>query len=525
MYTSIKHNNYYKTIEQGIKRGRKVMDQTISMMPAANRRRPLVKDNVSVTLFFADVIAMSLSFIFAFFSAQTIKEWLQPDVYDKPLYEYAHISDLFFLWFCPVVLFLFFSRGHYTKRVPWWSQVQSVLSICIRILFLDLFTRLALDMSFSRSLIALSWVYAFFFILGGRQIVYQIARKKGIWRIPSIVIGDNETVTNMLYAFATDHYTGYDIKTVCLRDREKDKFSVDAIPMKYANIEINRDPIDIRKYVSEHIDNFFIISMETFRGDDRDKLIGILTELNALYAIVPPTSRISTFDMEPNYFFGYDIMLLNAKKATLSPAGRFIKRTMDIVIASTALLLLLPFMIATAIMLKVEGQGGSIFYGGKRIGRNGKKFSCWKFRSMEPDSDHLLHELLEKDPEAKKEWETYRKLKGPDPRVTTKTARIIRKTSIDELPQLWNVIKGDMSLVGPRPILDDEVELFGESINQYMQLRPGITGLWQVSGRNDTSFQRRVYWDSWYARNWSFWGDLVIMIKTLRVVTGGSGAY
>lgn len=108
---------------------------------------------------------------------------------------------------------------------------------------------------------------------------------------------------------------------------------------------------------------------------------------------------------------------------------------------------------------------------------------------------------------------------------TTKTAAIIRKASIDELPQLWNVLVGDMSLVGPRPILDNEKELFGDTINEYMRVRPGITGLWQVSGRNNVSFQRRIYWDGWYVRNWSLWGDCVILIKTLNVVFGRSGAY
>jgi lipopolysaccharide/colanic/teichoic acid biosynthesis glycosyltransferase len=144
---------------------------------------------------------------------------------------------------------------------------------------------------------------------------------------------------------------------------------------------------------------------------------------------------------------------------------------------------------------------------------------------MEPNSDHLLHELLERDPQAKADWETYRKLKQPDPRITTRTARIIRKTSIDELPQIWNVLVGNMSLVGPRPILEDEAQLFGDTLNHYFRVRPGITGLWQVSGRNDTSFQRRVYWDGWYVRNWSLWGDIVILFKTLSVVFGRRGAF
>jgi lipopolysaccharide/colanic/teichoic acid biosynthesis glycosyltransferase len=143
---------------------------------------------------------------------------------------------------------------------------------------------------------------------------------------------------------------------------------------------------------------------------------------------------------------------------------------------------------------------------------------------MEPDSDQLLEKLLAEDPAAREEWERYRKLKN-DPRVTTRTARLIRKASIDELPQLWNVLVGDMSLVGPRPILENEVAYFGESLNEYLQVRPGITGLWQVSGRNETSFERRVYWDSWYVRNWSIWGDIVILLKTLSVVVTGRGAY
>lgn len=490
-----------------------------------SKKRPLVKETVSLTLFFADVIAMSISFVLAFYTAIVFKEWFDPGTYNRSLYDYAHLHDLFFIWMCPIVLFLFYTKGHYTQRVPWWSQVQSVLSVCLIALIIDGFTRFALDMSFSRLMIALSWIYVFFLTIIVRQIVFRIARNKGLWRIPTIVIGDIETVTNMLYAFSTDQYTGYQIETVSLRDRKDKEFSLDAIPMKYKNIHVIRKKINYPKYISENLDHFFVISLETFRGEERDNLINALTELGALYAIVPPISRISMLDMEPRYFFGYDIMLLHAKKASLSLLGRFIKRTMDITLASIALILFSPIMIIVAMMLKVEGQGGGLFYGGKRIGRYGKKFKCWKFQSMEPNSDHLLYELLEKDPEAKKEWEIYRKLKQPDPRVKTKTARIIRKTSIDELPQLWNVIKGDMSLVGPRPILQEEIELFGDQIEAYYKLRPGITGLWQVSGRNDTSFQRRIYWDAWYARNWSVWGDIVIMIKTLKVILGDDSAY
>ncbi len=496
------------------------------MSPIAEKKekkRTLVKKRVSSTLIFSDIISMILSFVFAVFTALFLKDLILPEIYNKPLSDYSAIQDLFFVWMCPIVLYIFFSKGHYTQRVPWWSQVQNILSICLIAFIMDGFIRFALDMSFSRLLIGFSWVYVFFLTLIGRQIVYAVSRGKGIWRISTVIIGDIDTVTDSLFAFSADKYTGYDIRTVILDDNKDLNFN--STPSQYGSIEVIKGQIDYQSYIEENIDSFFVISLENFRGEERDKLINTLTDLKALYAIVPPVSRVSLFEMEPRYFFGYDIMLLHAKTSILSPTGRLIKRLMDISASAIALLLLSPIMLTVMACLKLEGQGGSCFYGGYRIGRNGKKFKCWKFQSMEPNSDHLLHELLERDPQAKADWEEFRKLKQPDPRVTTKTARIIRKTSIDELPQLWNVLIGDMSLVGPRPILDDEVELFGETINLYYKVSPGITGLWQVSGRSDASFDRRVYWDGWYVRNWSLWGDIVILIKTLRVVLYGSGAY
>jgi undecaprenyl-phosphate galactose phosphotransferase len=204
--------------------------------------------------------------------------------------------------------------------------------------------------------------------------------------------------------------------------------------------------------------------------------------------------------------------------------SRAIKRLMDISISGMALAALSPVFFAVVAMLKIEGQSGSPFYGGKRIGRNGKLFHCWKFRSMEPNSDHLLHEYLDKNPAAKTDWDKYRKLPN-DPRITTRTAGFIRKASIDELPQLWNIFVGDMSLVGPRPILEDEVSYFDEeTLKEYLSIRPGLTGLWQVSGRNKTSFKRRIHWDSWYVRNWSLFGDIVILIKTPLVLLTRKGA-
>jgi undecaprenyl-phosphate galactose phosphotransferase len=171
----------------------------------------------------------------------------------------------------------------------------------------------------------------------------------------------------------------------------------------------------------------------------------------------------------------------------------------------------------------VKRDGGPAFFGHTRIGQNGQPFKCYKFRSMVVNSQEVLAELLASSSDARAEWERDFKLKD-DPRVS-RIGDILRKTSLDELPQLWNVIKGEMSLVGPRPVVKAELERYGEDVSYYLEAKPGVTGLWQVSGRNDVDYETRVYLDAWYVKNWSLWTDISILFKTVGVVLGRDGAY
>jgi Undecaprenyl-phosphate galactose phosphotransferase WbaP len=166
---------------------------------------------------------------------------------------------------------------------------------------------------------------------------------------------------------------------------------------------------------------------------------------------------------------------------------------------------------------------GPIVYSQKRLGRGNKPFKVYKFRSMVKNADEVLKEHLAAYPELRREWEETHKLKD-DPRVT-RVGRFIRRYSLDELPQLWNVLKGDMSLVGPRPIVDAEVARYDDAFGLYCLVRPGMTGYWQVSGRSNTSYERRVELDSFYIRNWSIWLDITILMGTVGVVVYGDGAY
>lgn len=181
-----------------------------------------------------------------------------------------------------------------------------------------------------------------------------------------------------------------------------------------------------------------------------------------------------------------------------------------------------PTLVLLSIWVRLDSKG-PIFFNAKRIGRDGKEFTCYKFRSMHMDADKLLKDYLDKNLEAKAEWDEFQKLKDYDPRVT-KAGKIMRKLSLDELPQIFNVLKGEMSLVGPRPYLPREIEKMGTYYAIIIKTVPGITGFWQVNGRSDVSFAGRLKMDDWYIRNWSVWIDIVLLFKTIKVVFFGKGA-
>jgi lipopolysaccharide/colanic/teichoic acid biosynthesis glycosyltransferase len=202
-------------------------------------------------------------------------------------------------------------------------------------------------------------------------------------------------------------------------------------------------------------------------------------------------------------------------------ARHFIKRSFDVVVGITLIVMLSPALASLAML--VRRDGGPAMYGHVRVGRNGKRFRCLKFRSMVVNSDQVLKALLESDPQARAEWDRDFKLKN-DVRVT-RVGRFLRRTSLDELPQLWNVVRGDMSLVGPRPVIDQELERYGASVTYYLMAKPGMTGLWQVSGRSTTDYATRVSLDVAYVQNWTLLRDVTILFKTFKVVFKGSGAY
>ncbi|MEA3178318.1 MAG: hypothetical protein QOI59_1841 [Gammaproteobacteria bacterium] len=198
-----------------------------------------------------------------------------------------------------------------------------------------------------------------------------------------------------------------------------------------------------------------------------------------------------------------------------------VKRQLDLLGAVVLAVVFSPLIVA--IFLLMHRSGGSVIYKHRRVGRDGRMFECLKFRTMVPNADQVLRSLLEQDPAMKAEWVRDHKLRD-DPRVTP-VGRFLRRTSLDELPQIWNVVRGEMSLVGPRPVVREELLRYGRNVGAYLAAKPGITGLWQVTGRNNTDYRRRVVLDTYYVRNQNLVLDLYILCKTTGVVLGGKGAY
>jgi len=237
--------------------------------------------------------------------------------------------------------------------------------------------------------------------------------------------------------------------------------------------------------------------------------------------LVPDVVGLTTAGVETQDLDG--TLLLRMRWNLARPGSRLLKRTFDVAAATLVGIVLLPLVLLAAVAVRFD-TGGPAFFAQERLGRLGRRFRCFKLRTMYPDATRRLEAYLRQSATARMEWERYAKLKSGDPRVTPVGA-VLRRVSADEWPQLINVLRGEMSLVGPRPYLPAERPRMGAFAQTILKAQPGMTGLWQVSGRNELSFEQRLHLDEYYVRNWSLWTDIVVLAKTVSSVLRGWGAY
>jgi Undecaprenyl-phosphate galactose phosphotransferase WbaP len=346
-----------------------------------------------------------------------------------------------------------------------------------------------------------------------RYLVKRMIIQVGLWGKPVVVLGADEAGAHMLKILRRERQLGFNPIAVFDNRVAPTGGVLEGVPyggtMTEAAALGRRCGIDTAIFAMpytrhEHLARFVNLISLSFRH------VMVIPNLSGITnSAVVARDLAGTFGVEINY----DL---------LNPWAQRVKRVLDLVATLTGGILILPLILSLCLLVRIESRG-PIFYRDKRMGRDGKLFSCVKFRTMVLDAEDLLQRMLADDEEMRNEYLKYHKLRD-DPRVT-RVGRFLRKSSLDELPQLWNVLRGEMSLVGPRPYLPRESEDIGTTQKEILRVTPGITGPWQVAGRNYTSFGERVRMDADYVRDWSVWLDIVLLARTVWCLLFDRNAY
>lgn len=426
------------------------------------------------TLIVFDLIGIFLAVILAF----SIRQWCDWFERSAPndLDHYLQFGLLY-----AVIITLLAVEGIYSKRYDFWQEMQRILKgvFLASIIFMAFLAMTKQSESYSRFVLIATFAITAIILPLQKYYLKRLLFKIGTWKHESTIIGEDTFFTQHVFK---NPYLGY-----VLTDQRKAKtlFISSAIGIEA---------------LKRHLHEALVHKQEV--------------------VFVPLVTNFDFSDAHIIHLFNARSNLIIVENNLLNKANQWIKTSLDTLLALLIFPVLLTFIGIIALLIKRE-DGGTVFFKQIRLGKDAKEFVCYKFRSMQENSDELLQNYLHDHPEEIENYEIYHKYEN-DPRIT-KIGAFLRKTSLDELPQIFNVFKGEMSLIGPRPYMPNERSKMDDNIDIILAVKPGITGLWQVSGRNDLDFASRVDLDVWYVRNWSVWKDIVILIKTVQVVLGRKG--
>jgi undecaprenyl-phosphate galactose phosphotransferase len=481
----------------------------------------------------ADCLAFLISVLAAYYFSCQIKQWINPEL-PHPSVE-AALRAYPALFFLPMLALLIgsYSKGHYSRFKGLWEEWGELTKLSLSILGVTIGVLYMSKISYSRAWILGSWALILISIPLVRCYTKSVLHKHGKWLTPAIILGSGQNAVDAALALESDFNMGYRVIGLAEIDRLNAtvEANADGLPLTRSV----KDPITKKEHafalvhrkqdflkIIEETRPYFVLAVEPGELSKYQSFVSELILHSKNFSIIPPLKGVPLIGAEISPIFRHDVLHLKVRTNLSSSTANLSKRIFDIFFATTALILLSPLLLVVSALIKCDG--GSVFFSQRRAGFKGNTFGCLKFRSMRANSDEVLKRLLASDEKLRKEYLDTQKLKD-DPRIT-RIGKIIRKYSIDELPQLFNVVLGQMSLVGPRPVRPDELlSHYGESADLYKSSPPGITGLWQVSGRNDLDYQTRVRLDAWYVQNQNFWGDLKLIGKTFGVVLKGEGAY
>lgn len=416
-----------------------------------------------------------------------------------------------FLWF-PFVLILInvFSRlygGSIFYPGLGVSKIEELKRITINIIasYIFLFSYLGMmrnTVLYSRFALSLSFFLSLLVVPVYRHVVRYFLRKQKSDKTPVLIAGAGKTGQLVRNTIDEDYYYGLEFKGF-LDDYVK-------------NRDVKGTLAEAQKIAKKLNVNYLIVCLPLEPASKWAQMWLnkfqhiLLVPDNAVYPI------LWVYPMTLGHYSGLEISNHLRMKGY-----RFSKTMIEVILASVIIPCIFPLCLAIAALIKLTTKG-PVLYRARRIGQNGKTIKVLKFRTMYQDADARLEKILEEDPEKKKEWEEKFKLKD-DPRITP-IGKFLRKTSLDELPQFWNVLCGEMAIIGPRPIVKKEIHYYGKNFKAFTKVKPGITGLWQVSGRSNTSYKSRVNLDMYYVNNWSIWMDYFIFLKTIKEVLMRNGA-
>jgi Undecaprenyl-phosphate galactose phosphotransferase WbaP len=451
-----------------------------------------------------------LSIFFSFFVATLLWYWIKLDI----IFSDYLILIPFFLLF--IIAFAMSDLYPTIGQNP-ITQFRSInIATTVVFLILAAFSLVVQHINvYSRAVFLISWVLCLLIIPTMRRSTIRFLCKKNMWGDPVIIIGLNNRTADLVQLLGTNLEYGFVPKIIFnFSDLENGGNSFSGIPVLKMPKDFNI--MNFGEYSNIH--TAIVIGSDL----DQEMIDHFLKEGYFYFPriILIPEKQLGSLWVTPLDIGG--VLGFEIRQNLLNTNHQIIKRVVDllIVIVISPVIILVGVLIALAIKFD---SAGSVFFLEKRIGHNGNYFSVWKFRTMVTNANVLLEKYLKANPDLAEEWEKTRKVKN-DPRIT-RVGKFLRRFSLDELPQLINIVRNEMSLIGPRPIVDEEVCKYGEQFKLYKQVKPGLSGLWQVSGRNDLSYDTRVYLDEYYVRNYSIWLDLYIIRYTIDALITSRGAY
>jgi Undecaprenyl-phosphate galactose phosphotransferase WbaP len=425
--------------------------------------------------------------------------------------EYATLLPalpLFFLVFSVLDLY----PGIAANTIEEFRKILHAVTLSYLLIIVSTFF-IKVGVHYSRIAFLMAWVISMALVPMGRRAMRSYGAKQTWWGVPTIVFGGNEAGDAMLRVLSEQPELG--LRPIAFLHQHAPATRLEAATGLFMG-----DFSNAVELAAKNKGCYAILALPELRAQELEEVLNDYSHHFHHVLVLPDVAGMSSLWVSAKDLGG--ILGLEVKQRLSQTVPRLIKRSFDLAVTSLVALSLLPLLCVLYLGVRLSSPG-PVFYGQRRIGRGHTQFTAWKFRSMVTNADEVLEDHLERDPELRAEWGRDRKLKR-DPRVT-RIGRIMRKTSLDELPQLWNVLCGQMSLVGPRPIVMAEVDRYGRRYQHYRRVTPGITGLWQISGRNNTTYERRTEIDEYYVRNWSAAMDLYILYRTVKTVLFTEGAY